>query len=274
MNAVIGGPPGIPRQCLILRPCYNGPAPLVVKVGLDHVLQYAHCLLDFRRLDLPGWFLQANVIPQPLQAQDAKPRAAGRAKAAKLTLVAKSALTASSESTARLADPDTPEVMSREYLAAICQSSSASLGFSTASSSTPIPDCVIGTNELVYGVAKFSATAVNAVQGHFKLPAGFNTLSVEVETRTPADPGNVVWQLQNICVGQDEPTTLDWGVPDSVTMTSPGIPAQLATGRIEPVNTPGCAAETLFFRFFRDPSHPSDDFESAAELVSLRFVVR
>ncbi|QOY92308.1 hypothetical protein [Paludibaculum fermentans] len=219
--------------------------------------------------------LQANVIPQPLQAQDAKPRAAGRAKAAKLTLVAKSALTASSESTARLADPDTPEVMSREYLAAICQSSSASLGFSTASSSTPIPDCVIGTNELVYGVAKFSATAVNAVQGHFKLPAGFNTLSVEVETRTPADPGNVVWQLQNICVGQDEPTTLDWGAPDSVTMTSPGIPAQLATGRIEPVNTPGCAAgKRFFFRFFRDPSHPSDDFESAAELVSLRFVVR
>ncbi|MBL0159443.1 MAG: hypothetical protein IPP47_20400 [Bryobacterales bacterium] len=219
--------------------------------------------------------LHANAIPQPVQAQGARQRTAGRSESAKPALLAKSARASSLEPTVRLAEPSAPEVMSREYLAAICQSSSASLGFSAASNSTPIPDCVVGANEVVYGVAKFSAAATNAVQGHFKLPAGFNTLAVDVDTLTTEAPGNVVWQIQSICVGPEESPNLDWSAPDTVTMTSPGVSSQLATGRIDPVNTPNCAAgKRFFFRFFRDPAHPSDDYESAAELVSLRFVVR
>jgi hypothetical protein len=166
--------------------------------------------------------------------------------------------------------------MSREYVAAVCQSSSASLGFSAASDETPIPDCVIGAaNGLVYGVAKFSPATTNAVQGHFKLPSIFHNLTLDIESRSSEAPGSVVWQVQGACVGVGELSNITWSEPQSVAVASPGISDRLESSQIDSLNAAGCAADKrFFFRFFRDPAHPSDDFESPAELISLRFTVR
>ena len=65
-----------------------------------------------------------------------------------------------------------------------------------------------------------------------------------------------------------------WNAAQTVTDAAKGTTLQLNDAVIANVTTTGCAAsEELFWKFFRDPTHGSDDLGATAELVSLTWTI-
>jgi hypothetical protein len=163
------------------------------------------------------------------------------------------------------------------YLAAICQGTAASLGFSAPLSNPAVATCVAGTNTH-FGVAQYADGANTlSVQGHFPLPPdAVGAIDIRGKWRTSATSGNVVWQVQTACVADAETSDPAWN-------TASVVPADAAKGTtvqqndfsLAAITITGCAAgEEFYFKFLRDPAHASDTLAATAELISLTFVTR
>jgi len=162
------------------------------------------------------------------------------------------------------------------YKAAVCQNTTASLGFSTPTTNPAVAACVTGTNTQ-YGVAQFADGANSlSVQDHFTLPGDFTgNIDVDGYWRTSATTGNVVWQVSTICVADAETGDPAFNTASTVTETAKGTTLQFNSFSMTSITITGCAAnEEMFFKFFRDPANASDTLAATADLIALRFKVR
>jgi len=161
-----------------------------------------------------------------------------------------------------------------DYKGAVCQNATASLGFSTPVSNPATAACVTGTNTQ-FGVAQFTNANALSMQDHFRLPAVFNSLTAQIKWRTSATSGDVVWQIQTICVADAETSDPAFNTASEVTDTAKGTTLQQNDASISSVTVTGCAAgEELYFKVLRDQAHASDTLAATADLISLAFLVR
>jgi len=161
------------------------------------------------------------------------------------------------------------------YKAAICQDVTATAGFSMAAANAATPACVTGANTN-YGVLQFTEAATEDVQDHFSLPATWvGTVDLAIKWRSTAVAGDVVWQVQTICVADAETGDPAFNAASTVTDTTKGVANQWNDAAITGVTITGCAAgEELLFRFFRDPTAGADTLNATAELISLLWTIR
>ncbi len=164
------------------------------------------------------------------------------------------------------------------WLAANCQGATAALGFASPSSGAPTAVCVTGTNT-IYGVAQFSDTATQSVQGHFPLPPDWaGNINLDARWRSNTAAGSVVWQVQTVCVADAETGDPAWNAAQKLTDVSKAVAYQFNDAAIDaaaPLTTTGCAAgEDLMFKFFRDPVDAGDTLAATAELIWIRFKIR
>jgi hypothetical protein len=161
------------------------------------------------------------------------------------------------------------------YKAAVCQDATATAGFSMAAANAATPACVTGANTN-YGVAQFTEAATEDVQDRFFLPPTWTgTVDLTIKWRSTAVAGNVVWQVQTICVEDGETGDPAFNAASTVTDATKGVANQWNDATITGVTITGCAAgEELLFRFFRDPTHASDTLGATAEMISLLWTIR
>lgn len=163
----------------------------------------------------------------------------------------------------------------QSYKAAICQSGSASLGFSAFSSSAPAVLCNISSST-VKGYAQFVDVSTGSVQDHFTLPTDWTgAINAYVLWWSTATSGNAVWQIRTGCAADGEISAVTWNAFATVTDATKGTASQINQATISNVPTTNCAAgEELFFEFLRDGAHASDSLASIANLVTLQITIR
>ncbi len=161
------------------------------------------------------------------------------------------------------------------YKAAVCQNVTATAGFTIAAANAATPACVTGANTN-YGVLQFTNAATEDVQDHFSLPATWvGTVDLAIKWRSAAIAGDVVWQVQTICVADAQTGDPAFNAASTVTDTTKGVANQWNDAAITTVDVTGCAAgEELLFRFFRDPTAGADTLAATAELISLTWTIR
>jgi len=168
------------------------------------------------------------------------------------------------------------------YKAAICQNATATLGFSTPTSNPAVAACVTGTNTQ-FGVAQFADTSNLSIQDHFYLPAvdsdnkgaWTGVIDLRGKWRTSATTGSVVWQVATICVADGETSDPSFNTASTVTEAAKGTTLWQNDFEILAITTTGCAVgEEMYFKFFRDATHGSDNLAATADLISLTFIIR
>jgi hypothetical protein len=161
------------------------------------------------------------------------------------------------------------------FRAAVCQNTTASLGFSTPVSNPAIAACVTGSNTQ-YGVAQFADASNLSVQDHFTLPSDWTgVIDISGLWRTSATTGDVVWQIATICVGDAETGDPAFNTSTTITDTAKGTTLQYNTFSTTAITITGCAAgEELYFKFYRDSAHGSDTLAATAELLNIAITLR
>jgi len=162
------------------------------------------------------------------------------------------------------------------WLAANCQGASAALGFATPSSGAPTAACVTGANT-IYGVAQFADASAQSVQGRFSLPSDWTgNINFDLRWRSGATSGSAVWQIRTACVSDGETGDPSWNPAQTITDAAKGAAGQFNDASLgSALTVTGCApGDELFFAFFRDPAHASDNLGATAELLWLRFKLR
>ncbi len=162
-----------------------------------------------------------------------------------------------------------------DYKAAICQNVTATAGFSTPAANPAAAACVTGANTN-YGVLQFVDAATDSVQDRFFLPATWTgTVDLAIKWRSTAVAGDVVWQVQTICVADGATGDPAFNAASTVTDATKGVANQWNDAAITTVDVTGCAAGAeLLFRFFRDPTDGADTLNATAELISLMWTIR
>ena len=162
------------------------------------------------------------------------------------------------------------------FVAAVCQGTASSLGFSTPVTNPAVSVCVTGTNTQ-YGVAQFADGANTlSVQGHFPLPDDFvGAIDIKGKWRTTGTTGSVVWQVQTICTADAQGGDVAFNAATAVADVAKATTNNFNDFSAAAITITGCAAgEELFFRFLRDPAHASDTLAATADLISLTFITR
>lgn len=163
----------------------------------------------------------------------------------------------------------------QSYKAAVCQSGTASLGFSAFTSSMPAVSCAVSSST-VMGYAAFVDVSTASVQDHFTLPTDWTgAVNAYVLWHSTATSGDVVWQIRTGCADDGEIGAVTWNAFSTVTDTTKGTASQFNEASITGITTTGCAAgEEFFFEFLRNPVDASDTLASIANLVTLQLVIR
>jgi hypothetical protein len=162
--------------------------------------------------------------------------------------------------------------MQREFQAAVCQSAAGSLAWNVASSSAPAADCVIGSNGAIYGVAKFSNSATQAMQQSLDLPADAATITFDFAWRALAAGGDVVWQVQYLIVNADGTASDDPDLNGSGTVAAaPAVAAETAKLKRSTISIAPSSAggKRIYFTVFRDNGHTGDTFSHASYMPEL-----
>jgi hypothetical protein len=161
------------------------------------------------------------------------------------------------------------------FRAAVCQNTTASLGSSFPVSNPAIAACVTGSNTQ-YGVAQFADSVNLSLQDHFTLPSDWTgVIDISGLWRTSATTGDVVWQIATVCIGDAETGDPAFNTASTITDTAKGTTLQYNTFSSTGIIITGCAAgEELFFKFFRDSAHGSDNLAATAELLNITFTIR
>ncbi len=159
---------------------------------------------------------------------------------------------------------------------AVSQAGTASLGFNTPSSGA----ATVTSNgtTVISAHPSFADSETEEVQFHVPLLDWDSSASVEIigKWRTTATSGNVVWQVQGVCLADAEvvPTAYS-STADTVTDAAKGTTLQandfsLTLSTLSNHSLATCASgEELYLRFFRDPTNGSDTIAAAAELISM-----
>jgi hypothetical protein len=164
----------------------------------------------------------------------------------------------------------------QQFVVAVCQNATASLGGSTPTSDPAVAACVTGSNTQ-FGVAQF-ANGANAlsVQYHMWLPEDWTgDVDVKGKWRTSATSGDVVWQVQTACVADAQTADPAFNTASTVTDTAKGTTLQTNDFSLTSITMTGCAAgEQLFLKVSRDPAHASDTLAATAELIHFVLILR
>lgn len=167
----------------------------------------------------------------------------------------------------------------RDYQLAVCQAGAGSLSQSVASTTpaAPTPDCFIGTNGVIYGVAKFTDASTQSIQGSFKLPSSLTSIAVSIEWETAVTNTALaaVWQVRGGCLANNEAGDLTFNTAQTVTSNAIGTARHQIFAAISTATITGCAAsERYHWELYRDPAHASDNLAATAEVKAITFSVQ
>lgn len=156
--------------------------------------------------------------------------------------------------------------------AARCDNATASSPeWSFPTSNPGVPACVTGSNTQ-FGVMDFAdgALALSA-QTHLMLSAEWSgTIGVKFKWLTSAITGNVVWQIQSICVANAETADPAFNTASTVTDAALGTTLQTNDAAIASLTITGCAAgELMFLKVTRDPTTAADTLAATARLMGI-----
>lgn len=161
--------------------------------------------------------------------------------------------------------------------AARCDNATASSPeWSFPTSNPAVPACQTGTNTQ-FGTLDF-ADGVSALsaQWHTMLSSDWTgTLTAKFKWFTSATTGNVVWQIQTICVANAETSDPAFNTASTVTDAALGTTLQTNDASITSVTITGCAAgEWMLVKVTRDPTNGSDTLAASASLMGVELTLR
>lgn len=162
----------------------------------------------------------------------------------------------------------------QSYKAAVCQAGTASLGFSTFSSSGPTAACVISTST-VMGIAPFVDTSSMSVQDHFTLPTDWvGAVNANILWNSTTTTNSVVWQIRTGCASNSQ-AAVTWNSFSTVTDAAISPANALNSATLNNITTTGCVTgNELFFELLRDPTNASDTLTATSNLVTLQLSIR
>lgn len=171
-----------------------------------------------------------------------------------------------------------PDITLTTFFGGNCQGATASVVLATPSTNAPTARC-INSGTTIFGVADFDAATDQSVQGHFPLPADWDSgipVIVDIRWLAPSATGDVVWGIQGICAAVGESAVSPVFSSAQTVTDSAQTPANSVNNASITLSTSnvmaGCApSEEFFFRFFRDADNGSDSMAGAASLVWLSF---
>jgi hypothetical protein len=161
-----------------------------------------------------------------------------------------------------------------EYVGAICQNATASLGFSTPTSNAPTAVCVTGSNSQL-GVAQFTAED-QSVQGRLMLPDDWVSGSgndVQFLFRSVQTTGHVDWGFETACVAQTAETVdPSWNTAQTVSVNARGTTLQSNIGTISTFTTTGCSAGEMLL--WKARLHTDTTTTGNEDLLSIRIKLK
>lgn len=159
--------------------------------------------------------------------------------------------------------------------AAGCNNATAGSVWDLPTSNPAVAACVTGTNTQK-GVLNFADSADLSAQITYKLPSTWTgTVDANIKWYTAATSGDVVWQIQTICVADAETDDPAFNTASTVTDTAKGTTLQTNDAAITTVTVTGCAAsELMHVKIRRDSAHASDSLASTASLIGVELVIR
>ena len=159
--------------------------------------------------------------------------------------------------------------------AAGCDGTTAGSIWDLPTTAPAVAACVTGTNTQK-GVLDFADASDLSAQLTYALPSTWTgAIDAKVKWFTTATSGDVVWQLQTICVADAETDDPAFNTASTVTDTAKGTTNQINDAAITGVTTTGCAAgELMHVKIRRDAGHASDTHAATARLIGVELVIR
>lgn len=159
--------------------------------------------------------------------------------------------------------------------AAGCNNATAGNVWDLPTSNPAVPACKTGTNTQM-GVLDFADGSNLSAQLTYALPTTWTgTVDARIKWLTSATTGNVVWQIQTICVADAETDDPAFNTASTVTDAAKGTTLQTNDAAITGVTTTGCAAgELMHLKILRDSAHASDNLSATARLIGVELVIR
>lgn len=159
--------------------------------------------------------------------------------------------------------------------AAGCVNATAGSVWDLPATSPAVAACVTGTN-IQKGVLDFADASDLSAQITYKLPSTWTgALDANVKWFSATTTGDVVWQVQTICVADAETDDPAFNTASTVTDTAKGTTNQTNDAAITGITTTGCAAgELMHVKIRRDAGHVSDTHAATARLIGVELVVR
>lgn len=160
--------------------------------------------------------------------------------------------------------------------AAVCDHNSGVTLWSTgAGAGYPTEVCnVAGTT--LYADLAFSEAGSERANTHLMLPATWtSTVDLTIKWYTTATAGNVVWQIQTVCIADNEAVGAAWNAAQIITDAALANASRLNVATLTGVTMTGCAAgEELWINLLRDPAHASDTIAATADFVGMTLTLR
>ena len=159
--------------------------------------------------------------------------------------------------------------------AAGCNNATAGNVWDLPTSNPAVPACKTGTNTQM-GVLDFADGSNLSAQLTYALPTTWTgTVDARIKWLTSATTGNVVWQIQTICVADAETDDPAFNTASTVTDAAKGTTLQTNDAAITGVTTTGCAAgELMHLKILRDSAHASDNLSATARLIGVELTIR
>ena len=159
--------------------------------------------------------------------------------------------------------------------AAGCNNATAGSIWDLPTSAPAVAACVTGTNTQK-GVLDFADASDLSAQITWKLPSTWTgTVDANIKWFSATTTGDVVWQIQTICVADAETDDPAFNTASTVTDTAKGTTNQTNDAAITGVTTTGCAAgELMHIKIRRDAGHASDNHAATARLIGVELVIR
>lgn len=159
--------------------------------------------------------------------------------------------------------------------AAGCNGTTAGSIWDLPTASPAVATCTVGTNT-VQGYLAFADSADLSAQYTWHVPSDWTgNIDAKFKWFTSATSGDVVWQLQTICVADAETNDPSFNTASTVTDTAKGTTLQTNDASITTVTVTGCAAgELMHIKVRRDSGHASDSLAATANLIGVELTYR
>lgn len=161
------------------------------------------------------------------------------------------------------------------FPAAGCVNATAGSVWDLPTTSPAVAACVTGTN-IQKGVLDFADASDLSAQVTYKLPSTWTgEVDANIKWFSATTTGDVVWQIQTVCVADAETDDPAFNTASTVTDTAKGTTNQTNDAAITGITTTGCAAgELMHIKIRRDAGHVSDTHAATARLIGVELVIR